>query len=102
MPPAILKPRPELPCSKGWRVTFCSFGGHKGGFLVPHLPSPTEQVFQAPEGATAGQGTFVRNLTASQTVLPILAWRPQQSHPLPNSPGFSEQGQLIFVSWLID
>lgn len=49
----------------------------------------------------AGWGTFVTNLADSHPLLTILAWRPQQSHPLPNSPGLSKQGQLIFVSRLI-
>lgn len=49
----------------------------------------------------AGWGTFVTNLADSHPLLTILAWRPQRSHPLPNSPGLSKQGQLIFVSELI-
>ena len=75
-------------------------GGRVSG--APSTPAPPEQLLQASEGATAGWGTFITNLADSQAVLTILAWRPQRSHPLPNSPGLSEQGQLIFVSQLID
>lgn len=39
----------------------------------PTSPSPPEKGLQASEGDMAGQGTFVRNLAASQPVLTILA-----------------------------
>lgn len=54
------------------RGTVCSLREPKGGLLAPTSPNHLEQMLQASEETSTDQGTFIRNLVASQPVLIIL------------------------------